>query len=191
MVQIERALDLDQLNSFLQGIHGLNLTLMGRYDDAIAQLRKSVTMVPSHRRSLWHALHLVGTYEEALAEARQYFAAMGHHEAAEALERGYAEAGYQGAMRRAAETLAARSEQPNVIATSIAELYICAGDQDRALEWARESSRAARPRPSWSQCRSEVGQSAGRPALSGSAAADEPAAIVSADAAIRRPAYHG
>ena len=135
MVQIERALDLDQLNSFLQGIHGLNLTLMGRYDDAIAQLRKSVTMVPSHRRSLWHALHLVGTYEEALAEARQYFAAMGHHEAAEALERGYAEAGYQGAMRRAAETLAARSEQANVIATNIAVLYICAGDQERALEW--------------------------------------------------------
>ena len=73
-------------------------------------------------------------YEEALAEAKQYFAAAGLDEVAEALD-SPAEAGYQGAMRRAAETLTARSEQPNVIATTIAELYICAGDKERALEW--------------------------------------------------------
>ena len=136
MAQIERAVELDPRNSFSQGIYGINLMFVGRYDDAIAQLRNTVTMVPPHRSSLWHALHQERMFEEALSEARQFFAVMGRDEAAEALERGYAEAGYREAMRRAADTLAARSEQQTYgAATHIAALYVCAGERERALEW--------------------------------------------------------
>ncbi len=135
MVQIERAMELDPHNSFSQGIYGINLMFVGRYDDAIAQLRNTVAMVPPHRSALWHALHQERMFEEALSEARQFFAGIGLDEAAEALERGYAEAGYREAMRHAADTLAARSEQTNVAATNIAALYVCAGERERALEW--------------------------------------------------------
>ena len=62
MAQIERAMELDPVKSFFQGIHGGDLTFMGRYDEAIAQLRKSVTMVPAHRQALWRALHLAGMW---------------------------------------------------------------------------------------------------------------------------------
>ncbi len=135
MAQIERAVELDPRNSFSQGIYGINLMFVGRYDDAIAQLRNTVMMVPSHRPWLWHALHQERMFEEALSEARRFFAMIGHIEAAEALERGYAEAGYREAMRRAADTLAARSEQTYVAAILIAALYVCAGERERALEW--------------------------------------------------------
>jgi tetratricopeptide (TPR) repeat protein len=135
MAQIERAVELDPHNSFSQGIYGINLMWVGRYDDAIAQLRNTVTMVPAHRGALSSALHQERMFEEALSEARQYFAVMGRDEVAQALERGYAEAGYREAMRRAADTLAARFEQTVVAATDIAWLYVCAGERERALEW--------------------------------------------------------
>ena len=54
---------------------------------------------------------------------------------AEALARGYAQSDYQGAMRLAAETLAARAQQTHVPAIRIARLYAHAEEKDRALEW--------------------------------------------------------
>ena len=74
-------------------------------------------------------------YEEALAEAKKYFEVLGDREAAEALERGYAEAGYPGAMSLAAEKLTERSKQTYVQPTQIARLYDHAGENDRALDW--------------------------------------------------------
>ena len=74
-------------------------------------------------------------YEEALAEARRFFALRGDSEVAEALERGYAQGGYAGAMRLAAETLAARSKRTYVKPTQVAHLYAYAGEKDRALDW--------------------------------------------------------
>lgn len=56
-------------------------------------------------------------------------------EGGEALDRGYAQGGYPGAMRAAAETLAGRSHQMYVDPHLIAELYACAGDDDEALRW--------------------------------------------------------
>ena len=48
-------------------------------------------------------------YKEALEIWKASYAAKGDREAVDALERGFAEAGYQGALRRVAETLVARS----------------------------------------------------------------------------------
>ena len=53
----------------------------------------------------------------------------------EALERGYAEAGYARAMSLAAETLAARSRTTFVAPHSVSPLYALAGENDQALEW--------------------------------------------------------
>jgi adenylate cyclase len=51
------------------------------------------------------------------------------------LERGFAEIGYKGAMRLAAELLAARSRTAYVPALRIARLYAHADDKDLALEY--------------------------------------------------------
>jgi len=135
--QTERALVLDPHNPFFQWVLGVELLWQSRYDEAIVQIRKSLpAFLPAHW-GLWMAFHANQMYEEAMPEAKATvsFFAPGVPEAADALTRGYAQAGYPGAMRRAAETLAERSTSTYVSAHLIAELYACAGDKDRALEW--------------------------------------------------------
>ncbi len=139
MAEMERALELDPHNSLWQSLFGARLLDRRRYDDAIAQLQKVLRTDPNFplaHQFLWEAFHLKRMYEEALAEAKKFFAlAGGDSEVAEALERGYAQGGYAGAMRLAAETLAARSKLTYVPPTLIARLYVFAGEKDRALEW--------------------------------------------------------
>jgi len=137
-VQIERALELDPLNFFFEWAFGWHLLRQRRYDDGIVQLRRSLRKEPNFLLAhlhLWSAFHERRMYEEALAEAKAFFAAVGIPDAAEALARGYAQAGYPTAMSLAAETLAARSNLAYVPPEWIAELYAHAGDKERALEW--------------------------------------------------------
>jgi tetratricopeptide (TPR) repeat protein len=101
-------------------------------------------------------------YEEAVAEAKKYFAVLGHNEVAEALARGYAEAGYPGAMSLAAEKLAARSKLTYVLPTRIAALYAHAGRKDRALDWLETAYEERDPNmvylsvyPTWDSLRSD------------------------------------
>jgi tetratricopeptide (TPR) repeat protein len=149
MAQIERALELDPFNSLFQSLYGLDLLFVRRYDEAIAQFRKTLTTAPNDplaRIGLRGALHENGMYEEALAVAKAYFAALGDREVEEALARGYAEAGYRGAMSLAAETLAARSRTTYVPPLDVQELYAYAGKNDRVLEWLERGFEARDPR---------------------------------------------
>ena len=51
---------------------------------------------------------------------------------AEALARGYEEAGYRGAMRRAAVALAARQNEDPFF---VAQFYVRAGEKELAMDW--------------------------------------------------------
>jgi len=138
MAQIERALELDPFNPMFQTFYGMDLLFVHRYDEAIAQFRNTLRTVPNHVRAhlgLYGAYHQKQMYEEALAETKAFFAAVGDREIVEALERGNLEAGYARAMGLAAETLAARSRTIFVRPTMIAELYALAGENRQALEW--------------------------------------------------------
>jgi tetratricopeptide (TPR) repeat protein len=111
---------------------------VGQYDDAIAQLRKTLRIEPDFSSvylGLWGAFYQKQMNEEALAEAKKFFAVLRDNEAVEALDYGYAQAGYPRAMSLAAENLAARSNRTHVPAFRIARLYAHAGEKDRALEW--------------------------------------------------------
>lgn len=135
---IERALELDPFESFFRYVYGVHLMFARRYDDAIVQVRQVLRTAPNFHMAqgdLWNLFHEKGMYEEALAEARKYFALLGYSEVAEALDRGYAQGGYRGAMRLAAETLAARSRTTFITPLQIAGLYARAGENDRAFEW--------------------------------------------------------
>lgn len=138
--QTERALELDPYNHFYQFISGFQLNSQGRYDEAIGQIRKSLRMEPAFLAAhwaLWIAFHAKQMYQQAMPEAKITLSVFAPHvpEAAEAFERGYAEGGYPGALRRAAETLAERSSLLYVSPWFIAELFACAGEKEQAVEW--------------------------------------------------------
>jgi TolB-like protein/Tfp pilus assembly protein PilF len=138
LAEMERCLELDPHNSLFQFNFGLRLLELGRYDAAIAQLQKVLRTDPNFafgHRGLWAAFHQKRMYEEAVAEAKKFFALRGDSEVAEVLARGYAQGGYAGAMRRAAEKLAARSKLTYVQPTRVAHLYANAGEKERALDW--------------------------------------------------------
>ena len=136
--EIQRTLELDPLNFFFQCFYGWHLVYVRRYDEAVGQFRKVLAAQPdfsSAHMGLWGAFYKKGMYEQALAEAKKFFAVLGDREVVESLDRRGAEAGYRGAMRRAGDALAARSERSHVPAIRIARVYAHAGEKDRALDW--------------------------------------------------------
>ncbi len=138
MEQIERALELDPFNVLFRAIYGMDLNFARRYDDAITVLRETLRTAPNDwtaLSTLRSAYHHKGMYEEALEIWKRSFVAKGDREAEEALERGYAEAGYSGALSRVAEMLIARSHTTYVTSWQIGTLYTRAGKNDEALEW--------------------------------------------------------
>ena len=164
-VNIERALELDPLNFFFQCFYGWHLFYLCRYDEAIVELHKALktepNLPPAHLR-LWGAFRGKGMYEEAVAEAETFFEVLGDKEVVQALQRGYIDTGYSGAMRVAAETLSERSPQTYVQPTQIARLYAHAGDKDHALEWLEKAYEERLPAMvhlavdlDWSSLRSE------------------------------------
>ncbi len=164
-IHIERALELDPLNFFFRCFFGWHLLYLCQYDEAIAELRKTLrnepNFPPAHLR-LWGAFCGKGMYEEAVAEAKTFFEALGDKEVAQTLQRGYTAAGYFGAMRVAAETLSERSHRTYVQPTQIARLYAHAGDKDHALEWLEKAYEERLPAMvhlavdlDWSSLRSE------------------------------------
>jgi hypothetical protein len=74
-------------------------------------------------------------HEEALAEAKDFFAVLGDLEVVETLTRGYAVGGYSEAMRLAAEELAERSAVSYAPAFRIARLFAQAREKALAQEW--------------------------------------------------------
>jgi TolB-like protein/tRNA A-37 threonylcarbamoyl transferase component Bud32/Tfp pilus assembly protein PilF len=146
MTQIQRALELDPLNAFFQLLYGIDLEIARRYDEAIVQFRKALSMSPGLRPAHWNlssTFFYKRQYEESLAEIKAYYA--GNREMEEALTRGYAQSGYSGAMRRAADLQAARSPNTYVLPTDVAELYGLAGEEAQALAWLEKGLEARDP----------------------------------------------
>jgi TolB-like protein/tetratricopeptide (TPR) repeat protein len=135
--QIARATELAPLEPYYQTFYAYELGQMRRYDDAIAQARRTLAMVDADslflREVRWRALHQKGAYPEALAEARALFA--DDAEVVDALSSGYSAGGYTEANRRAAETLARRSTSGFWEPEHLAILYAFAGQKQRALDW--------------------------------------------------------
>jgi TolB-like protein/DNA-binding winged helix-turn-helix (wHTH) protein len=140
--EIDRTLELDPFNPFFQCFYGWQLVYLGRYDEAIAQLQKVLSTEPnfsSAHMGLWGAYYKKGMYEEALAEARKFFAVLGYHDVEQALGRGYTAGGYTRAMHLGAEALAARSRQSYIPAVRVARLYAHAGDKEEVLRWLQKA----------------------------------------------------
>jgi TolB-like protein/Tfp pilus assembly protein PilF len=137
MVWVKRALELDPFNAKVQSFYAIDLLYVRRYDDAISAARTALRLqadAPVARSALHDAFFQKGMYDEVLALDRERVA--NYPELKEALERGYAEAGYAGAQKRLADLLAARFAKPGGIrAADLANFYLYAREKEHALEW--------------------------------------------------------
>jgi TolB-like protein/Tfp pilus assembly protein PilF len=148
MTQIQRALELDPLNSLFRGHYAWDLMYAHRYDDAIAVIRETLKAWPNDLialSALRSAYHIKRMYPEALESWKASYAARGDQAAQDALARGFKEGGYPMALQRVAETLAARSRTAYVPAWQIGTLYTRAGKKDEALGWLEKAYDAHDP----------------------------------------------
>jgi serine/threonine protein kinase/tetratricopeptide (TPR) repeat protein len=138
MVQMQRALELDPLNELVQLHYTFLLQAAGRYDEAIVQTRKLQRTSPENpgaHGGLADIFFHKAMYEESLTEMKAYYSSIGDREVEEALTQGYAQSGFRGAMRRAADVLVARFRKGYVSPEQIATLYMYAGENAQALAW--------------------------------------------------------
>jgi eukaryotic-like serine/threonine-protein kinase len=139
MPQARRALELDPFNPLFHSLYGVDFLYVRKWDDAIGQARTALSAAPDDAMAnavLWYAYGAKGMHREALAVARVYMKLVyDDRDVDEALERGFAEAGYEGAMRRAAEPLIAHFHKSYVNPFDIVSLYVEAGETSRAVDW--------------------------------------------------------
>ena len=164
MAESKRAEELDPLNLVGMAVVAIPFLVAHRYDEAIEQLQKPLEMDPSFypaRQALWRIYRYKNLYEEAFREAKKTFSLLGDQEVVEAMQQGWGESGYPGAMRLAAQKLAARFKQRYVPPTEIARLYSDTEDQDQTLHWLQRAydQRDARlvhlRDPDWDSLRSD------------------------------------
>ena len=141
----ERAVQLDPFNALFHGLYAHVLCGARRYDDTMAVARKAMAMqsdllAGTAAGALECALVSKGMRDEHLALQRERITL--DPERVAAFEQGLAQAGYEGAMRRVADLLAARYEKsggvPMVLSQPpyiIAVWYLWAGDYDRTIDW--------------------------------------------------------
>ncbi|MHC4406700.1 MAG: TPR end-of-group domain-containing protein, partial [Planctomycetota bacterium] len=132
--------------------------------EAIEQLQKPLEMDPNFypaRQGLWRLYRYKNLYEEAFREAEKAFSLLGDQEVVEAMQQGYAESGYPGAMRLAAEKLEARFQERYVPPYEIARLYSDTEDKDQTLHWLQRAYEERDARlvhlrdPDWDALRSD------------------------------------
>ena len=135
--EIERVIEVDPHNPTFQAFLGLHLFYARQYDDAIAQLRMTLSAAPNSpfaHAGLWGALHEKGMYVEARVHAQKFHALLGYREAADALDSTGVD--YSQAMILAARALA--SSNP-VHPFYIAVLYAKGEDKEQTLEWLEQA----------------------------------------------------
>ena len=133
---MRQGLELDPLNLFFQHLRGVQCTWMGAYEEAVAGLAKVVARAPFMQMAhltMWASFHALGRLDESFHAARTGYEAVRDEVMVEALDSGFAEAGFEGAMKRAADLLEARSRtiyvQPHI--TSL--FYDFAGETEKVF----------------------------------------------------------
>jgi TolB-like protein len=137
LARSERAVELDPYNVRTQSFHAIVLMHARRFDEAIAMARKALSVEPNSGvalSALTISLFEEGRYDELFALDKQSWAK--DAEVTQALETGYGETGYPGAMGKAADVLAARYGKPRGPRAIILALhYARAGNKERVIEW--------------------------------------------------------
>jgi TolB-like protein len=146
MTKIDRALSLDPFNVTIHSFRSVDLLFARRFDDAIAQAREALSMDPRNpvaSSALVMALVEKGMTTEALPLIKDRFKDYGIPDFDAALDRGFTEAGFPGAMKRGAEALAATDIVG--LRGEVADFYVLAGDLDHAMVCIEQAYEARNP----------------------------------------------
>jgi tetratricopeptide (TPR) repeat protein len=166
----ERAIELDPFNALFHNLYSMVLRFDRRYDDAIAAARTG-GFGGFADQALESALVSTGMRDKHLALQRKRITS--DPERLAALEQGFAEGGYEGAMRHVADLLAARYEKSRGIKEPgssirsqppwvISAWYLFAGDYEKAIDWLEKGYDVHHPQmpyigadPRWDPLRSD------------------------------------
>lgn len=133
------ARELDPLNTFVQGLHGVQLTMNGFSLEGISEINAALETTPGLGFGydvLWGVYADLGRFNESFDAARKHFGiTMGNQVALDALDNGYAENGFEGAMLEAAAALAELSKTTYIPAVEISVLYQRGGATETAVDW--------------------------------------------------------
>jgi tetratricopeptide (TPR) repeat protein len=147
--EAKRARELDPLNLLLNANFAYSLYLARRFDDAIEQCQKTLEMEPRLLLCHWHlfsAFWQKKNYEEALLELKKFFFSL--HESSKvpaAIEKGFVESGYRGAMLAAAREQEAQSESRYISPVTISEFYLHADQEEQACTWLEKAIEERNP----------------------------------------------
>jgi len=138
MRQIELALALDPLNDFVRVFHVGSLVFARRYDEALARGKEFLRAQPGSLACLGlfgSAAIMKQQWADAVAANAAMYEGLGRPDVAEAMKKGYAEAGYAAAFRRAADVELEKHGNEGGVEYDAAGNYAIAGDYPRALDW--------------------------------------------------------
>jgi len=136
MEQIDIALKLDPMNPFIITFYAIDLQMTRKYDESIREFYNALKIEPDYpfaEGNLANALYLKGRYKEAL----EFLKSSNNDdlEMLKALENGYAEGGFRGAIISQAKLLELRSKTQYCNPTDIATSYVLVGENDKAIYW--------------------------------------------------------
>ena len=138
MRQIERAVKLDPYNVMVLTFYAVDLYMARRYDEAVAQALKAQELQPGSpiaMMALFFSYAAKGMEKETLAMVREYIKIYGIADLDTALDRGFKQGGFQGAMKTLAEKLVTPANQGLVLPLDVSQYFLIAGDKKNGLEW--------------------------------------------------------
>ncbi len=141
IAEMRRALELDPLSLIVNANLGAAYLHAGRYDEAIAQLRKTVELDAGFyyaRYLLAEALELKGETEAAIVEYQKASSVTDDATPLALLGRLYGTLGRADEARGILDRLLQRRQQGFVAAYMIAVVYLGLGERDRALHWLKQ-----------------------------------------------------
>jgi len=137
--QMQLALELDPLNPFVQGLYGVQLSMIDDFQGCVRVIEDVMASTPGfgfgHGALMW-AYHWLGEKDKAIAAlANDFRVSMNFPEGALAVETAYAEGDYAGAFLAAAQALEKRSKTIHVGPLAIGHMYANAGEAEKAIDW--------------------------------------------------------
>jgi TolB-like protein/Tfp pilus assembly protein PilF len=137
--QMRLALELDPLNPFVRGLHGIQLSMLDRFEEAVVVAEEATALAPGFGFGYtvtWWANDWLQEHDKAIEGAINYFRhTSGDAGAAELLETTYNGSNYEEALVQLAEFLIERSASRHVPPFTIALLYEQANEWEKAIDW--------------------------------------------------------
>jgi TolB-like protein/Tfp pilus assembly protein PilF len=145
-----RAEELDPLSPVISMDSGANLTRARRFNEATAQLNRTLTLDPnfySARYALGTAYHANAQYAEAIAEFRKALALNDDPWVKVLLARSLAKTGQRGEVMKLLGELESESARRYVPSAGFALVFGALGEKDKAFVWLEKDVSERTPRP--------------------------------------------